>query len=60
MAVNVKLSQKPGYLHVALVDGRGTICALSDAEIEALVADLSSHQGALLYKIAVVYIISLS
>ncbi len=38
-----------------LVDVRATTCVLSDADIEALVADLSAHQAALHRKIAFVY-----
>ncbi len=38
-----------------LVDVRATTCVLSDADIEALVADLSAHQAALHRKLAFVY-----
>ena len=48
------VTEQTGALSPILVDIRDTTCALSDADIEALVDELSAHQAALSHKMAIV------
>ena len=51
----VTVTEQTGALSPILLDIRDTTCALSDADIEALVDELSAHQAALSRKMAIVY-----